>query len=125
MKIVVIGGRVEERSPVPLGQARLGRIGLDERLRRSRTRAGGRRSRAAARARIPHPPTEAWGSMKRILCSQHVATLPFGCALADAPKSKNAKLTLVYQHDLPNGVKRRSRTRHIATPGAGDGHVNS
>jgi uncharacterized protein YbjT (DUF2867 family) len=33
------GGRVEERSLVPLGEARLGRIGLDEWLRRSR--AGG------------------------------------------------------------------------------------
>ena len=30
------GGRVEERSLVPLGEARLGRIGLDEWLRRSR-----------------------------------------------------------------------------------------
>ena len=33
------GGRVEERSLVPLGEARLGRIGLDEWLRRSPTRA--------------------------------------------------------------------------------------
>jgi uncharacterized protein YbjT (DUF2867 family) len=33
------GGRVEERSLVPLGDARLGRIGLDEWLRRSRARA--------------------------------------------------------------------------------------
>ena len=33
------GGRVEERSLVPLGEARLGRIGFDEWLRRSRTRA--------------------------------------------------------------------------------------
>jgi uncharacterized protein YbjT (DUF2867 family) len=33
------GGRVEERSLVPLGEARLGRIGLDEWLRRSQTRA--------------------------------------------------------------------------------------
>ena len=32
-------GRVEERSLVPLGEARLGRIGLDEWLRRSQTRA--------------------------------------------------------------------------------------
>jgi uncharacterized protein YbjT (DUF2867 family) len=31
------GGRVEEHSLVPLGEARLGRIGLDEWLRRSRT----------------------------------------------------------------------------------------
>jgi hypothetical protein len=29
------GGRVEERSLVPLGEARLGRIALDEWLRRS------------------------------------------------------------------------------------------
>ena len=40
--------------------------------------------------------------MKRILCSLLVATLPFGNALADEPKAKNAKVTLVYQHELPN-----------------------
>ena len=40
--------------------------------------------------------------MKRILCSLLVAILPFGSVLADAPKSKNAKVTLVYQHELPN-----------------------
>ena len=34
------GSRVEERSLVPLGDARLGRIGLDEWLRRSRAGAG-------------------------------------------------------------------------------------
>jgi uncharacterized protein YbjT (DUF2867 family) len=33
------GGRVEERSLVPLGEARLGRIGLDEWVRRSRAAA--------------------------------------------------------------------------------------
>src|SRR5260221_7260205 len=42
------------------------------------------------------------GSMKRILCSLLVATLPFGSVLADAPKEKNATVTLVYQHELPN-----------------------
>src|SRR5262249_34078445 len=42
------------------------------------------------------------GSMKRILASLLVATQPFGSALADAPKSKDAKVTLVYQHELPN-----------------------
>jgi len=51
---------------------------------------------------IPHPPTEGWGLRKPILCSLLVATLPFGSVLADAPKSKNAKVTLVYQHELPN-----------------------
>jgi quercetin dioxygenase-like cupin family protein len=40
--------------------------------------------------------------MKRILCSLLVATLPFGTALAEAPKAKNAKVTLVYDHELPN-----------------------
>ena len=40
--------------------------------------------------------------MKRILSSLLVATLPFGSVFADAPKAKNAKVTLVYQHELPN-----------------------
>src|SRR5262249_31710200 len=50
----------------------------------------------------PHPPTEGESSLKRILYSLLVATLPFGSALAAEPKSKNAKVTLVYQHELPN-----------------------
>src|SRR6478752_9763175 len=40
--------------------------------------------------------------MKRILCSLLVASMPFASALADAPKSKSAKTTVVYQHELPN-----------------------
>ena len=40
--------------------------------------------------------------MKVILHSLLFVTLLFGTVLADAPKSKNAKVTLVYQHDLPN-----------------------
>jgi quercetin dioxygenase-like cupin family protein len=40
--------------------------------------------------------------MKRILCSLLLATLPFGSVLAEAPKSKDAKATLAYQHELPN-----------------------
>ena len=46
--------------------------------------------------------------MKRIICSLLIAcslllaTLPFGSVLAEAPKSKNVKVTLVYQHELPN-----------------------
>ena len=39
--------------------------------------------------------------MKPILCSLLVATLPFGSLLA-APTSKNAKVTVVYQHELSN-----------------------
>jgi quercetin dioxygenase-like cupin family protein len=41
-------------------------------------------------------------TMKRILCSLLLATLPFGSVLAGAPKSKDEKVTLVYQHELPN-----------------------
>ena len=37
----------------------------------------------------------------RVLCSLLVATVPVGSVLADAPKSKNAKVTIVYQHELP------------------------
>jgi hypothetical protein len=32
--------------------------------------------------------------MKRMLCSLVLAMLPFGSVLADAPKEKNAKVTL-------------------------------
>jgi uncharacterized protein YbjT (DUF2867 family) len=41
------GGRVEERSLVPLGEARLGRIGLDEWLRRSQAAAASAGQRGA------------------------------------------------------------------------------
>ncbi len=37
-----------------------------------------------------------------LFCSLLVATLRFGSVLADEPKEKNAKVTLVYQHELPN-----------------------
>ena len=41
--------------------------------------------------------------MKPLLCLLLVAAaVPFGGVLADAPKSKDAKVTLVYQHELPN-----------------------
>jgi len=40
--------------------------------------------------------------MKHIVCALLIAVLPFGSALAEAPKAKNAKVTLVYQHELPN-----------------------
>jgi len=41
-------------------------------------------------------------AMKGILCSLLVAILPLASVLADEPISKNAKETLVYQHELPN-----------------------
>src|SRR3954452_15643787 len=40
--------------------------------------------------------------MKYILCSLLVSVLPLTSALADMPKAKSAKVTVVYQHELPN-----------------------
>jgi quercetin dioxygenase-like cupin family protein len=40
--------------------------------------------------------------MKPVICALLVAALPLGSALAAEPTSKNAKVTLVYQHALPN-----------------------
>jgi quercetin dioxygenase-like cupin family protein len=40
--------------------------------------------------------------LKRIVCSLLVVTLPFGSVFAGALKEKNAKVTLVFQHVLPN-----------------------
>jgi quercetin dioxygenase-like cupin family protein len=40
--------------------------------------------------------------MKRIACFVLLAALPFAGVRAAAPETKNAKVTLVYQHKLPN-----------------------
>ncbi len=40
--------------------------------------------------------------MKRLLSCLLIATLPLTGALAEVPASKSAKVTLVYQHELPN-----------------------
>ena len=40
--------------------------------------------------------------MKRILCALLLATVPFGSILVAAQQSKNAKVTVVFQHELPN-----------------------
>ncbi len=59
-------------------------------------------SSLASQSLIRHPPTEREGSLNRIFCALLIATLPVGIVLAAAPNSKNAKVTLVYQHELPN-----------------------
>jgi quercetin dioxygenase-like cupin family protein len=59
-------------------------------------------ARGRARSLIPQTPTEGHDAMKPILFSVILAALPFGGVLADAPQSKNAKATLVYDHVLPN-----------------------
>ena len=40
--------------------------------------------------------------MKRVLCSLLLATLPFGSVLAQTPPGQNNKVTVVFQHELPN-----------------------
>jgi quercetin dioxygenase-like cupin family protein len=41
-------------------------------------------------------------TMKRILCLLMAAAMPLAGAFADTSEAKNAKVTLVYQHELPN-----------------------
>ena len=63
--------------------------------------------------------------MKRILWSLLVATLPFGSVLAEAPKSKNAKVTLVYQHELPNVPGKSIKGVLVECPGGySPGHTH-
>jgi quercetin dioxygenase-like cupin family protein len=66
--------------------------------------------------------------MKRILCSLLVATLPFGSVRADAPTSKNAKVTLVYQHAARAAERSRQehqgRARRIRPGGYSPGHTH-
>jgi hypothetical protein len=45
-----------------------------------------------------------------------VATLAVGSVLADTPKSKNAKVTLVYQHELPNVPGKSINVRSVFEP---------
>ncbi len=51
---------------------------------------------------ILHPLPKDRGFTKRIVYSSLAATLPFGSVLADMPKKKSAKVTVVYQYELPN-----------------------
>lgn len=40
--------------------------------------------------------------MKRLFLALLAAALPLSAALAHGPEAKNAKVTMVYQHELPN-----------------------
>jgi quercetin dioxygenase-like cupin family protein len=68
--------------------------------------------------------------MKRVACSLLVAALPFGSALADfvvdVPGSKNAKVTVVYQHELPNvpGKSIKSALVEYGPGGYSPGHTH-
>jgi quercetin dioxygenase-like cupin family protein len=76
---------------------------------------------------IAHLQTPKERSMKRILCSLLIAALPFGSALADEPTAKNAKVTLVYQHELPNvpGKSIKSVLVEYGPGGYSPGHTHA
>ena len=65
--------------------------------------------------------------MKRILYALVVAALPFACVLADEPKAKNVKVTLVYQHELPNvpGKSIKSVLVEYGPGGYSPGHTHA
>ena len=65
--------------------------------------------------------------MKMIFCSLLVAALPFGTALADALKPNEAKVTLVYQHELPNvpGKSIKSVLVEYGPGGFSPGHTHA
>ena len=65
--------------------------------------------------------------MKLIFCSLLVAALPFGTALAEAPKPNEAKVTLVYQHELPNvpGKSIKSVLVEYGPGGFSPGHTHA
>jgi len=58
----------------------------------------------AGRRLIPHPQRKSpmTRMMKWIVCALLVTTVPPGGVRAQAPTAKSAKVTLVYQHELPN-----------------------
>lgn len=70
--------------------------------------------------------------MKRILCALLVASLPFASlpfasALAEDAKSKNAKVTLVYSHELPNapGMSIKGVLVEYGPGGYSSGHTHA
>jgi quercetin dioxygenase-like cupin family protein len=66
--------------------------------------------------------------VQRILvCSRLLVSLPFGSALADTPKSKNAEATLVYRHELPEVPSRSIKGALIEYGAAGysPGHTQA
>ena len=64
--------------------------------------------------------------MKHVLCVLLLAALPLGSVLADAPKSKNVKVTVVYQHELPNcpGKSIKSVLVEYGPGGYSQGHTH-
>lgn len=40
--------------------------------------------------------------MKRTLCALALLAIPLTCAAADAPKANEARITVAYEHELPN-----------------------
>ena len=56
-----------------------------------------------------------------------VASVPFGGVLAEAPTAKNAKVTVVYQHELPNvpGKSIKGVLVEYGPGGSSPGHMHA
>ena len=65
--------------------------------------------------------------MKHVLCLVLAATLQFSSAFAAAPGEKNAKETLLYQHELPNvpGKSMKGMLVEYGPGGYSPGHTHA
>src|SRR5215467_7451828 len=65
--------------------------------------------------------------MQRTFGTLLVAALPFGGVLAEAPTAKNAKVTVVYQHELPNvpGKSIKGVLVEYGPGGSSPGHMHA
>jgi quercetin dioxygenase-like cupin family protein len=77
---------------------------------------------------VQHPPNEGGAAVKRILCTLLVASMPLGTLFADAPKEKEkaAKITVVFEHPLPNvpGKSMRGVLVEYGPGGYSPGHTH-
>ena len=64
--------------------------------------------------------------MKRFLCALFLASIPLASAAADSVKAASARVTLVYQHELPNvpGKSIRGVLVEYGPGGDSEGHTH-
>jgi len=64
--------------------------------------------------------------MKRFLCALFLASIPLASAAADSVKAPSARVTLVYQHELPNvpGKSIRGVLVEYGPGGYSEGHTH-
>ena len=64
--------------------------------------------------------------MKPIVCAFALLAVPLTCAAADAAKANEARVTLVYQHELPNvpGKSMKGVLVEYGPGGSSEGHTH-